>query len=40
VTHVDVSTVERRLTVRYDTGVTTQAAVIAAIDEVISNIGR
>jgi len=40
VTHVDVSTLERRLTVRYDSDLTTPAAVIAGIDDVISSIGR
>jgi hypothetical protein len=40
VTHVEVNTLERRLVVRYDTTVTTEAAIAAGIDAVISNIGR
>ncbi|MHB8631720.1 MAG: hypothetical protein ACYC9W_07320 [Candidatus Limnocylindria bacterium] len=39
-THVEVSTLKRLLTVRYDPAVTTAAAVSLGIDAVISNIGR
>ncbi len=39
-THVEVNTLERRLVVRYDTTITTEAAISAGLDAVINNIGR
>jgi len=40
VTYVDVNALDRRLIVRYDTSLTSEATVIAGIDTIISNIGR
>lgn len=39
-THVATNALDRTLIVRYDPAVTSQAAVVAGINQVVSDIGR